>query len=511
MDGPTIAYACLVLLMARIFVKWYSDPLRRVPTVGGPSAPLLSYLSAVISRAGRTSSCRKGTRRCDNSGMRYHGSAFKVALPHRWLVVISGLDGVEDIRRRPDSDLSISSASNEQLQRKSMLGIDSHEARWHVDVIKTTFTRSLPSILPDLLDELPSTVQGSIPCASGWTAVNVQPAAQNIIAQLSSHAFVGPPLSSSGAYLDLAIRFSLARMKEANRMKAIPQVLRPIAARIVNKSHSALLEGLAYLEPMVRARRAAMDQFGNDWRDRPNDLLQSYIDEASERNVSDRRVAEKLFLTNFASIHTSSTSMANVLCDLAAFPEFIAPLRAEVEEVIAAEGWTKAAIDKMWKVDSLLRESQRLHTVVPLALTRMTIRDMTLVDGTFVPKGTLIAVASSPAHRDEKLYPDADVFDPFRFSRACEETGVSAAQAFTHTSAKWLAFGHGKHACPGRFFAADELKGLIAYIVLNYDIKADDIDGASGRSARSPAFGSTGTAITSGKIMVRKRKSDSVA
>jgi cytochrome P450 len=39
------------------------------------------------------------------------------------------------------------------------------------------------------------------------------------------------------------------------------------------------------------------------------------------------------------------------------------------------------------------------------------------------------------------------------------------------TSADYLSFGHGRHACPGRFFAANELKLLLAYMVLNYDIE----------------------------------------
>ncbi len=64
---------------------------------------------------------------------------------------------------------------------------------------------------------------------------------------------------------------------------------------------------------------------------------------------------------------------------------------------------------------------------------------------------------------------------------------------------------------PGRFFAADELKALVAYIIVNYDIKADDSDDASSGPATSPASGGKDTANTSGKIMVRKRKSDSAA
>jgi len=34
-----------------------------------------------------------------------------------------------------------------------------------------------------------------------------------------------------------------------------------------------------------------------------------------------------------------------------------------------------------------------------------------------------------------------------------------------------LSFGAGRHACPGRFFAAMELKVLLAYIICNYDFK----------------------------------------
>ena len=36
------------------------------------------------------------------------------------------------------------------------------------------------------------------------------------------------------------------------------------------------------------------------------------------------------------------------------------PLRREVEVAVAEEGWTKAGLDKMYKIDSFLRETQRL-------------------------------------------------------------------------------------------------------------------------------------------------------
>lgn len=35
----------------------------------------------------------------------------------------------------------------------------------------------------------------------------------------------------------------------------------------------------------------------------------------------------------------------------------------------------------------------------------------------------------------------------------------------------FLSFGHGRHACPGRFFASNEVKMLMAYVIMNYDVE----------------------------------------
>lgn len=51
----------------------------------------------------------------------------------------------------------------------------------------------------------------------------------------------------------------------------------------------------------------------------------------------------------------------HVLFDLASNPEYFEPLREEVEEVTKREGWTKAALDQMCKIDSFVKESQRLR------------------------------------------------------------------------------------------------------------------------------------------------------
>ena len=76
----------------------------------------------------------------------------------------------------------------------------------------------------------------------------------------------------------------------------------------------------------------------------------------------------------------------------------------------------------------------------------MVLKDVTLSDGTFIPKGTLLAAATHATHHDEAVYPDAEVFDPFRFAHMREQAGESMKHQFVNTSLEYIPFGHGKHA-----------------------------------------------------------------
>ena len=90
----------------------------------------------------------------------------------------------------------------------------------------------------------------------------------------------------------------------------------------------------------------------------------------------------------------------------------------------------------MWKVDSILKESQRFNginirqslisftlctestTYVSIvSIFRKAMQDTVLADGTHIPKGTLIAAAAYGAHHDDDNYANAMDFDAFRFAR----------------------------------------------------------------------------------------------
>jgi hypothetical protein len=135
------------------------------------------------------------------------------------------------------------------------------------------------------------------------------------------------------------------------------------------------------------------------------------------------------------------------------------PLREEVEAIVETDGWSKEALAKMRKLDSFLKKSQRMDGIscgkfasyctrrhssptLPVSMSRKVMKDFTLSDGTVLPQGTIVTIASQATRLDSGYYENADVFDPFRFAK----DGDDAKHSFVSTNPDYLAFGHGRHA-----------------------------------------------------------------
>ncbi len=84
----------------------------------------------------------------------------------------------------------------------------------------------------------------------------------------------------------------------------------------------------------------------------------------------------------------------------------------------------------------------------PVPMARLALRPFTFSNGVTVPAGTLIAIPATAIHKDERLFPNPDEFDGFRFAKLRESEGdtmVSRYQSVS-TSSEHLAFGLGRHS-----------------------------------------------------------------
>lgn len=103
------------------------------------------------------------------------------------------------------------------------------------------------------------------------------------------------------------------------------------------------------------------------------------------------------------------------------------------------------------------------------------VKPIDLSDGTRLPAGTKLLAPQAGVSRDERYYAAADTFDAYRFFRMRQQSDEDANRwQFTSISDTNMNFGAGKHACPGRFFAGNEIKMMLSYFLLNYDMKLKD-------------------------------------
>jgi cytochrome P450 len=103
-------------------------------------------------------------------------------------------------------------------------------------------------------------------------------------------------------------------------------------------------------------------------------------------------------------------------------------------------------------------------------LNRVTLQKVVLSDGTVLPKGANIAISTGPLE-DDNIYPNAATYDGYRFLKKRQAPGNEHRHQFVTTTKEHFVFGHGVHACPGRFFAANETKILLLHLLLKYDWK----------------------------------------
>ncbi|KAI7773647.1 cytochrome P450 [Diaporthe eres] len=107
----------------------------------------------------------------------------------------------------------------------------------------------------------------------------------------------------------------------------------------------------------------------------------------------------------------------------------------------------------------------------PASLERIALKPFTFTNGLHLPEGTWIGTPHSPLFQGEAYYPNPSDFDPRRHARMRDspDPQVRRQSPITATSDHSMHFGHGRHTCPGRHMASDEVKLVMAHLLLSYD------------------------------------------
>ncbi|KAJ5107987.1 hypothetical protein N7456_004662 [Penicillium angulare] len=171
-------------------------------------------------------------------------------------------------------------------------------------------------------------------------------------------------------------------------------------------------------------------------------------------------VAECNIMMNAGSV-TTAVAITNCMYQLIKNPDILAKLREELDNVLD-EDESVADYDKVKHLPYLravLDESLRLFSPTPHGLPRETPPEGTNILGEWVAGNTSVSMSALVAHRDEKIYPNADKFIPERF---LGEEGKALQPYF-------IAFSAGARSCIGRNISYLEQTKAVASMVHRYD------------------------------------------
>ncbi|TDZ60834.1 Cytochrome P450 monooxygenase ATR2 [Colletotrichum trifolii] len=386
-----------------------------------------------------------------------------------------------ELSKAPDDVISAGKAVEEFIQSKyTSVGF---ELPIFVHVSRAKLTPALNDLNPAVGETIAKTLRRDLAPTATWSEVAINAKLLRIIAIASGHVFVGPELCSDEAYLGTSIDFTQHLMKAVYGIAMIPTFLRPLVAPwlpMTRALHRRLAEADAVFQPIVTARQ---QQEGST---RHNDMLQWMLDAQTRvGELSTRDLALAQLGASFAAIHTTTMTATNAVYWLAAKPELAPVLREEVERVLAGSGgrFTTAALADMKKMDSFLREVMRVTPLSASAYVRKVLKPLELSNGQVIPAGVFVEVPSVGINRDPDVFPDPDVFDALRFyklRKGCDDADDESAAArasqlqAAHVGVTHLSFSFGKHACPGRVFAVNEIKMLLSGFLRDYDMKLPD-------------------------------------
>ncbi|GES66576.1 cytochrome P450 [Aspergillus terreus] len=370
------------------------------------------------------------------------------------------------------------------------------------DTVRSKITQSIGELIQPLSEECSLTLKPTWTDSPEWHEVCPHTTILDIIARLSSRAFIGDELCRNPEWLRLTVDFTVDSFRAAEALNWWPYALRPLVARFLpscRKLHKYIQDADNMMKPVLESRRQAQ---AKDPQKSYPDTIQWFEETAQGRPYDPVRLQLTLA---FASIHTTADLVIQTILDLCSAKDWDELCRSLREEIISSfreEGWRKPLLAKLKIMDSALKESQRLKPVSIVGMGRIAKEAVKLSNNTIIPKGTRLLV-SNTAMWDPEIYPDPRTYDPYRFLRLREASENESAGQLVSLSPTHLSFGLGKHACPGRFFAAAEVKIILCHILLKYDIKL--ADGCKPKPLRA---GTNLVADPTAKLLVRRRQEE---
>ncbi|OTA86891.1 hypothetical protein M434DRAFT_146292 [Hypoxylon sp. CO27-5] len=391
----------------------------------------------------------------------------QVILPFKYL---------QEVKTAPQSQLSFPVFNERMLVLPAAAGPLQTDEATHM--VKIDLNRALNSLIEPMQKQCIAAFEKSMPECAEWTSIQPYQVLLYVVASISARVLTGPEMCDNEKWIGLAIRAPMVILSASSNVKATYHPWFRWLAKYFNQPTKAARqlhqEAAELLRPCWEARLAALDSRAPGQRPQYEDgvqwLIEEYHGQGKELSL-EQLCQDQLFLT-IAFVHTTAVTSLSLMLDLIDHQESLVAIREEISGVQQENNgiWTRSALGSLWVMDSFMKESQRVHTLGQLTLRRVVVDGWTFKDGLHLPAGTQISFPSEQLNLDPEVHPNADSFDARRWLRKREQIDPNKFR-FGSVTNDSINFGAGTHACPGRFFAQEELKLMLIHLVTNYEFK----------------------------------------
>ncbi|TEA17775.1 Cytochrome P450 monooxygenase eqxH [Colletotrichum sidae] len=366
-----------------------------------------------------------------------------------------------------------------------------------VKVVTKHLTKALTKLTKPISEEATAVVKQVLGDSEDWHEIIPKNDIMMIVSRMSTRVFMGEEACRDEEWCKAVSQYTAAAFSVNTTVGSYPRWARPLVhwflpscwevRRLLKESRRVLQPHLARRE--VKKAQGVVFDDSIEWFTQVYTLEQNW-DPATEQ-----------IALSLVAIHTTSDLLQQVMIDLALHSELVQPLREELVRVLGSEGLKKTALYNLKLMDSVIKETQRLKPVLLSTWRRKALDDIELSNGFRIRKGQRL-ISTNTHMWDEEYYENPGQFDGYRFLRM-RSTEEEKHAHLVSTSVKHPAFGHGQHACPGRFFAANEIKIALAHLLLKYDWKLPE-----GSNPQNFPCGMTLLPDPTVKMLIRRREEE---
>ncbi|XP_061005531.1 CCAAT/enhancer-binding protein zeta-like [Dama dama] len=191
-----------------------------------------------------------------------------------------------------------------------------------------------------------------------------------------------------------------------------------------------------------------------DVLDDENEGIPELDDEDEDgKGLSDEDIRAEADTFMFEGHDTTASGLSWVLYNLAKHPEYQERCRQEVDDLAQLPFLTMC-----------IKDSLRLHPPVTV-ISRCCTQDIMLPHSRVIPKGVICLISIFGTHHNPSVWPDPEVYDPFRF----EPENIKGRSPLA-----FIPFSAGPRNCIGQTFAMTEMNVVLALTLLRFRVLPDE-------------------------------------